>query len=849
MVSPAAFEKSLRAGKFKLITRKQQANAQKRARGRRDAAIRADLDYLRSQSANAHNEKLDALLERASTASNLHTEPVLKLSGKQSVRLLSLAQEISSAAAAHRAAQDPKALLATYKHSYGLLTQEQRDGLPTPKSLAEAHAETVRAAILQLDEMLLALPFPDGAISLREPRGGSAIPRTAPIPGNGTPPNCTRGGAGLYDATAWPLKRHLTPVRNQGRRGMCWAFSAVGAVESRELVLAGRTVDLSEQFLVNKVKALYDEDDYSDGHNAEEALDDLFDNRQTLPPESYWTYNTSPMRSTSGGANAAGHAGACNGYTGSCSPTSHQSPQFCTSTFSPPMNFCSDYRTITYTQAGTPSSFTIEVWDGSGALPLARIRRELSNGVALMASFGVRAGFDSPQNGFVTDFRDGYFQDGTFKSGSRGDHQVLIVGYVSEAEVRAGIRNGTVILPGVDPAIGGQGIPDFLAGTFIPGGFPLGVNGYFIVKNSWGCSGDGGYYYVPDSYVQRYFNRISSLSFTFQRSPVWQQQAFLAKSGNTVAELGVPVNLFSAAPPPAGTLSLLQVQATSSNAGDRIDLGSSIFGTNLYGSTFQTTGPRTITVRVSYPGVPGELMDSFVINVVDTPPKVQFYNLPTRALRVGEPVQLAIFVSDARGNPALNLCPSARYTVDGILSGQGFCEVRVSFAAPGVREVTASVTSSTGRVGVATYRPTVLPATDNPFRVVSAGLSRAPRSTSVDSCSRATAVPNDTEIDLGSNITTCDGAINQSPFIASAVVENPRGETLDYAWTFWVNTPDTVLQRATDSRFGIGAERFGTGGTFACGVTLVVTPQDRDGTTSLPVVWRGTCRLAAFSPS
>ena len=64
----------------------------------------------------------------------------------------------------------------------------------------------------------------------------------------------------------FPLKSFVSPIKKQANRGLCWAFAAIGAVESRERVQNNNRVDLSEQFLVNKVKQDWDDDDYNDGY-------------------------------------------------------------------------------------------------------------------------------------------------------------------------------------------------------------------------------------------------------------------------------------------------------------------------------------------------------------------------------------------------------------------------------------------------------------------------------------------------------------------------------------------------------------------------------------------------------
>jgi C1A family cysteine protease len=47
------------------------------------------------------------------------------------------------------------------------------------------------------------------------------------------------------------LSNGVTPIKDQGGCGSCWAFSTVGALESKILIQTGVTVDLSEQYLVS----------------------------------------------------------------------------------------------------------------------------------------------------------------------------------------------------------------------------------------------------------------------------------------------------------------------------------------------------------------------------------------------------------------------------------------------------------------------------------------------------------------------------------------------------------------------------------------------------------------------
>ncbi|NJK46513.1 MAG: hypothetical protein HC933_21720 [Pleurocapsa sp. SU_196_0] len=161
----------------------------------------------------------------------------------------------------------------------------------------------------------------------------------------------------------------------------------------------------------------------------------------------------------------------------------------------------------------------------------------------------MRIGFQQPQDGFVTNFADAHLDSSNaLIDGSAGGHAVLIVGFIEAQTIRA-------------------------RGLVVPGGIPQNVTGYFVIKNSWGCSvGDGGFYYIPDTYVLRYFTRVSSLRFGPERSAAWQNLSSpylqpIGGSSSIRAELRVPKALFLVAPPAGGSLADLQVQVNSSVSG------------------------------------------------------------------------------------------------------------------------------------------------------------------------------------------------------------------------------------------------------------------------------------------
>jgi C1A family cysteine protease len=771
------------------------------------------------------------LLEAAVLATDPYHEALQPLENGSAVALLSLSERIDQAVVIHERSQDADNALKHYQQSYNLLPDDLKNGLPTVKALQGKSVAEIEAALALLDSTL------GSSIQELEQLGLASDTTLQTIAaGNGKDNNGTCQPRELYKLFSWPLKNFLSPVKDQARRGTCWAFTTVAALESRELVQRDVVHNLSEQFLVNRVKQDWDSDDFEDGYHYSSALEDMLDNNQALPEETFWTYNPSSSRNPSNSdSDEAQYQDSCLNYSGTCSNTAHQSQIVCTTYIG--LRFCG-YETARYQSAGVAASEAVQIWSDGDPFRINTYRHLLASGYTIMASFDVRIGFQRPERGFINDFRDVYLEAGVEKDGDLGGHAVLIVGFIDN-ETISSYRDG-------------GGFP-----LDIPGGLPA-SGGFFIIKNSWGCNfGDGGYVYVPAEYIEAYFYDLSILTQDATRSAKWQAyngggelKINLSEGQTVTADVRISKKLFEVVPPKSNSINDVTIQISSSVPGDQF-IASDTFNVRSYTSSFTTAGQRSIQITAQLGAT--TVQQNINVTVINTAPTIEL--LPPGIIYAGEKTIISLVLKDKNETNPGTMCQrlSWSFTSPDIPFGSdGTCSRTIAFGQAGTRSFTVSTTDSEGSRTNQTFSVNVQPAPVNPYpRILDAWLHEPNRliGNDVDAvCQIGARIPDGTLIDLTKpeSSYSCLGATNEPtitrPYEASVTVENPDNEVLRYQWTFWEGNPEHSLETIFgESTYVIPYYELGTGRTpFTCGVSVTVWSPDtqRNKTQN---VWSGQC--------
>ncbi len=827
-VSPDEFRRRVASGEL-TITSAASIEATKKAQ---EAQFTKDKAVI--ESAAGSGPYFQALSEEARSRSTFEGDRLVTTPSGNTV-LLGLGTELRNAAEVYALSQSVDNALTSYTQLYNLLPTSIKPSAATPDSLKGKSLGEVQTALANLNTLLAGVAKLDKTrLEAASSQSGKVAPQ-AINPGNGTDNNGVCSPQQLQRRYWFPLKSFVSPVKNQANRGTCWAFTAIGALESRERVQNNNPADLSEQFLVNKVKQDWDSSDNTDGYFSDRALNTASDKGQVFPSEGGWTYNPSMSRPSDS------YSKSCDNYTGTCSDTAHQSRQVCTDYVV--YTYCA-YVKVTYSGAGVSPSRAYNVWRSGQTWNLNNIRLLLSQGHVLMASFKVYRGFmNDAANGFVTNYATTYFDKkdgGKEKPGSYGGHAVQVVGFLD---------NDTLATPSTPSNVGG--------------------GGYFIIKNSWGCNaGDGGYYYVPADYVSGLFTSLDALSFDDRRSDAWNKEQ-ATPGGSEAPKITVNTNPARAdlrvLKDLAAFFTVSHPVAKSVNLTVSSDIVSNIYNgpwstdtTLLIGPsapyTFGLEGRRTITLIAKYGS--NETRTSFDVNVVNSPPNLTLQSSGDPAQ--GEDYPISALITDINEANATTLCANATWAVDApdVLSGTTGCQVKVKFGTTGARQVRVSTRDTEGLTASKTLSLNVQPPPANPYpRIKSAGVySREFTGSGLKFCGTVS-VTGGSSIDLRE--LGCKFLISQPApqrYYGGAEIENPSNETLTYDWKLYINDVSGEVELygdAASSTPSFELTKFGNGGpsTHTCRVSLKVNAPDVTRSKGPITVWSGTCTFGSLTPN
>jgi C1A family cysteine protease len=329
------------------------------------------------------------------------------------------------------------------------------------------HLQTAPPQTLSPEDVLSVAPL----TCAQEEGGADGGDRTG---NSDTNPSCQPRNTGIFHNYAFPGKANLTCVKNQGNRGTCVAFGISSAIEYLFAKTNSRWVNLSEQALYERAKLAWARDDFADGLVTADVFVSSQGTHWPFPLETAWDYNPSPQRNEDDKDRL--YTRSCDGYTGTCSNSSHQAAVYCT--VKDKYRYCGFLgREATETVPHVAGWTELWNWLDHDA-GLRNIQSALSAGNPVVWSFSVTPSWDAAGS-------DGFVRYQGSSEGNRGGHAVHVVGYIDNATL-------ATVAPSAPQGSGG---------------------GYLIIKNSWtNCWGDGGYVYAPYDFVRSYTSAAESVN-------------------------------------------------------------------------------------------------------------------------------------------------------------------------------------------------------------------------------------------------------------------------------------------------------------------------------------------------
>ena len=281
---------------------------------------------------------------------------------------------------------------------------------------------------------------------------------------------CKLRADGLLAQDHRDYTNHLSCVRAVGHRDATSIFNVVSALESAYSKSFAQRLNLSEQKVIYRTTRATG---WPPGIlAARKVLSTLVDHGFNVPFEADWQFNPSRSRDDDSYANS------CVGYAEACSDTVHQGASTC-HRWGINGQLCG-WTTPDETGGVTLYTPGVELWNPDDTLTsIELVRAALIDGREVLVDFGFdalvwKAGAGSDRPGVVQ-------YHGQWVQGSKGGVQGHVVGYIDDDDL---LDYDTYVLP---TWYGNHG-----------------ASGYLIVRMPYGpCYGDGGYLYVPYSWMER----------------------------------------------------------------------------------------------------------------------------------------------------------------------------------------------------------------------------------------------------------------------------------------------------------------------------------------------------------
>ena len=303
---------------------------------------------------------------------------------------------------------------------------------------------------------------------------------------------------GLFAKQNFPMKWKATCTKNQGPRGLCTVFAAMGALETGVAIKEDRWINLSENYAWAHNRL----NQYRSRSPGTANIDLLAELQTRIPYENGWDYNPSYFKCSGSGDNSCPqgrrYKNVCVNYSGEhCSETKHQA----------------DWVYHCGANGECHLAWTI----GATAAAEHKIKQVFSIWtVDRSSTFNNAVSWTMVPPAVRPMYMDTLVKNNGFQSRGECVNEAGYLIYDAEckAELQALRDEGRIGIPGGAHAMQ---VVAAIPNSALAEGVPRAANdGWYVVKNSWGSRRDDqGWLYLPSDWVADYATGLKVL-FDFQ---------------------------------------------------------------------------------------------------------------------------------------------------------------------------------------------------------------------------------------------------------------------------------------------------------------------------------------------